>query len=232
MDSLNKIRQQFVNKNLNTKPCPTCGSSLTTEKTPLFITELCEKCFEHAEIIDVEECCETPQLIDKRFIMANGVSQVRKQCESCGCVQAQAIPGYTSEQRSKLPLIDLDRKQIREKQRTDARCDFFKKAREGKFKIKNSVYEEERENWFVEYNQYLKSTIWLHKRLAVLKRDNYLCQACLDPSVTATEVHHLSYEFVDLKGSEPAYHLVSVCHSCHNNIEEMKRLNRQLKIGN
>jgi 5-methylcytosine-specific restriction endonuclease McrA len=60
------------------------------------------------------------------------------------------------------------------------------------------------------HNQYLKSARWKQKREDVLKRDNYLCQACL--KAKATEVHHLSYSHWQ---DEPLFELVSICHECH-----------------
>jgi 5-methylcytosine-specific restriction endonuclease McrA len=60
------------------------------------------------------------------------------------------------------------------------------------------------------YKRYMNSPGWKHKRLQTLKRDGYLCQACL--KATATEVHHKSYLHFS---HEPLFDLVSVCGPCH-----------------
>jgi hypothetical protein len=86
----------------------------------------------------------------------------------------------------------------------------------------NTIKKEEKplskkERWFKEkYIPYLKSKEWKVKRLLVLERDNYLCQACLKSK--ATEVHHLTYKHVF---NEPCFELVSICNPCHKLITEL-----------
>ena len=80
-------------------------------------------------------------------------------------------------------------------------------------------------DWLRQYSQYLQSPEWRAKRDLVLKRDNYVCQACLN--ALATQVHHKSYEFVDLAGSEPAFDLVAICTPCHDKVEQMKKDRRK-----
>jgi hypothetical protein len=62
------------------------------------------------------------------------------------------------------------------------------------------------------YSEYMKSNKWKAIRLKVLKRDDYLCQACLD--APAQDVHHLTYCNI---GDELMYELISVCRDCHFN---------------
>jgi 5-methylcytosine-specific restriction endonuclease McrA len=62
------------------------------------------------------------------------------------------------------------------------------------------------------YSEYMKSDKWKAIRLKVLKRDNNLCQACLD--APAQDVHHKTYENI---GDELMYELISVCRDCHFN---------------
>lgn len=62
------------------------------------------------------------------------------------------------------------------------------------------------------YSEYMKSDKWKAIRLKVLKRDNNLCQACLD--APAQDVHHKTYENI---GDELMYELISVCRYCHFN---------------
>lgn len=71
---------------------------------------------------------------------------------------------------------------------------------------------EKRDIWFKEHNEYLQTPQWKNIRQKVLKRDNYLCQGCLESQ--ATEVHHLSY---DNWRNELMFELISVCYNCHHN---------------
>ena len=60
------------------------------------------------------------------------------------------------------------------------------------------------------YSQYLFSDKWKEIRKKVLKRDNYICQGCLENK--AEEVHHKNYLHLF---DELLFDLVSVCKSCH-----------------
>jgi hypothetical protein len=48
------------------------------------------------------------------------------------------------------------------------------------------------DNWRLQHAEYLQTNQWKTIRQKVLKRDNYLCQGCLEKP--ATEVHHKTYE--------------------------------------
>lgn len=230
MDALSRIRQEVVNrkkeesKKEELKKCPLCNNPVVVEKTLFFETELCTSCFDHAVINEIESCCGNPDMIQKKYIIANGAIQVRNQCESCGFVSPTSIGGVDPVKRQQLPAVDTSRKEAREAGRTAARCEFFKVAREGRQNLRDQVFQNESLDWWNKYNTYLKTTIWFHKRLTVLNRDNYLCQSCLNPETTATQVHHLSYKHVDFKGGEPAFELVSVCQKCHDFIHNKSNI--------
>jgi len=68
----------------------------------------------------------------------------------------------------------------------------------------------EKAEFFVWYNEYLKSTEWRSRRARVLKRANGICEGCLVSE--ATQVHHLTYEHV---GDELMFELVAICDACH-----------------
>jgi hypothetical protein len=78
---------------------------------------------------------------------------------------------------------------------------------------------------FPGYSNYLLSDEWIKKRELVLKRDNYLCQCCLNNK--AVQVHHTSYTHVF---NEPLFELTSVCINCHEIITNMDRKNEFNKI--
>ena len=69
------------------------------------------------------------------------------------------------------------------------------------------------------YKDYIASDKWKAIRLKVLKRDNNLCQACLESP--ATDVHHITYANL---GDELMFELLSVCRDCHfNRLHKDKR---------
>lgn len=76
-------------------------------------------------------------------------------------------------------------------------------------------------SWWDAYDEYLKTPQWQVKSEYVLKRDNYLCQACLRR--TATQAHHLHYKHAF---EEPLFDLVAVCERCHKKITAMDRKRR------
>jgi hypothetical protein len=61
-----------------------------------------------------------------------------------------------------------------------------------------------------EYDAYMGSSEWQSKRSAVLMRDRYICQGCLEEP--ASEVHHITYSHF---GAELLFQLISLCGDCH-----------------
>lgn len=217
VSALDKIRQQYqkqppsFNTDDFTAPrCPFCSSKLTIEDTGIFHVEMCEGCFKHIVVEDSKACCGNQDIHMVRLICSNGTVQVKNQCNNCGDVTGNAIGGITKEKRDILPVLN-----------TELRDSYHTKKYQKKSEIYKKFSEQKKGAWFVDYTDYLKSPQWEEKRLLVLKRDKYLCQCCLD--AYATQVHHKSYEFVDLKGSEPAFDLVAICKPCHDKIELMKK---------
>ena len=73
-------------------------------------------------------------------------------------------------------------------------------------------------NFLDEHSVYVKTDDWKKKRNLVSKRDDYICQSCLEKK--AVEVHHKSYRYWK---NEPLFELVNVCKNCHDKITEMNR---------
>lgn len=207
--------------------CPKCGGELTVDVTRFFTSEICEHCFDYTKITDNKECCEKPEYKAVKLITASGTVQVKEQCQSCGNVNPAALGGFTKEQKDALSLLDENRRQKRFDEIRECHRSTHAKITLAKSQQYDKKKQERREEWFRQYNQYLDSPEWRRKRELVLKRDNYLCQCCLKN--TATQVHHKSYEFVDLEGGEPAFDLVAICTPCHDFIEKMKQENRKSK---
>ncbi|MCD7805594.1 MAG: HNH endonuclease [Oscillospiraceae bacterium] len=66
-----------------------------------------------------------------------------------------------------------------------------------------------------EYDRYIHSAAWRQIADRRLEQDNYTCCVCGKP---ATEVHHLTYEHF---GNEQLDDLVSLCHRCHIEAENL-----------
>lgn len=212
VESLQDIRNKFGGVK-DQKPCPHCGHDLTIETTQFFRTELCENCFEFSGIEEIEGCCSTPNLQKVKYVVEGGSIQVRQQCISCGWCSGSSIGGLSKEERAALPPLD----ETKRDQFNDTKF-AYRRSFNGNIADKKAAIK--RKEWFDKYSTYLKSPEWREKRDLVLKRDNYKCQCCL--IALATQVHHKSYAFVDMNGSEPAFDLVSICMPCHDRIEAMK----------
>ncbi len=111
-----------------------------------------------------------------------------------------------------------------DKAKYDQWRDFTLKKHSDRTKKLNELFQAwSKTKWLKQHTDYLNTPEWRLKREYVLKRDNYICQACL--LERATQVHHLSY---DHYGKEPIFELISVCKSCHDAITEMD--NRKDKV--
>lgn len=220
-EQLTKLRQQIANRingvSLIENPCPKCSSELTIEDTEFFHIEICESCLDYSKIDSVGECCRDRQPQHVQMVTAGGTIQVKIQCQNCGKVNGQAIGGYSPEQKKAMPFLNQEARDKNDEKRSEITLRYYNRLRE----LRQQQFSKQKAEWFEEYKKYLESPQWKALRLQVLKRDNYLCQACLD--AFATQVHHKSYEFVDLQGSEPAFDLVAVCTPCHKKIEQMKK---------
>ena len=145
--------------------------------------------------------CDNHVLRYAKWPQGNGY-RIMQQCITCGQTQGTAV------KQSKLncsvdelhygePLRQLYEKAVNEK-----RKELYERSNN-----ENAI---ERRN---RYEMALSSPHWKYIRQKVLKRDNHICQACLDAK--AEEVHHLHYENL---GNETALELVSVCKTCHEKI--------------
>ena len=61
-----------------------------------------------------------------------------------------------------------------------------------------------------QYQEYIKSKLWIATRERILKRDHYNCVLC--GASTNLRVHHITYENL---GAEKDEDLVTLCNSCH-----------------
>lgn len=228
LETLEQIRAKFAGKKPEeekpVKRCDKCQAALTIEQSKYFVAEVCENCYEYARITDRTGCCDVPEYHAVKMVTQGGTIQVKEQCKNCGNVRPNAIGGYDKDARQKLPEMDINAREQRQELYSKQYQEFYKQVNEKRNKKDVSRRDQIRNNWFKNYNNYLDSPTWREKRALVLRRDGNLCQCCLKN--TATQVHHKSYEFVDLQGSEPAFDLVAICTPCHDKIEAMKEERR------
>lgn len=71
----------------------------------------------------------------------------------------------------------------------------------------------EQQEFFVWYDEYLKSSEWKLRRDLVIARANNKCEGC--QRQPASSVHHRTYEHV---GAEFLFELVAVCAECHDRL--------------
>lgn len=151
--------------------------------------------------------CKNHNLVFVKKKKINGTWLINKQCLSCGEKDSKAY----SHKNHNIPAMPDCNEELFEM--------FWKSRNESEYKKHLEKRKSERTEWFEEvHNPYLNSDKWKSKRLKVLKRDNNLCQACLERP--ATEVHHLSYRHYK---NEPLFDLTSLCNPCHVFITKIER---------
>jgi hypothetical protein len=133
---------------------------------------------------------------------------VREQCK-CGFI------GSNSLKKSNFELNMLDRANMDLYEKYNDRQSDYLKSKRDEQNMRNIQTDF---LFWDKYSEYLRSDSWKNRRLLVLERDNYMCQACL--SNIADEVHHLTYKHVF---NEPLFDLISVCKPCHDGITKMDR---------
>lgn len=69
------------------------------------------------------------------------------------------------------------------------------------------------------YSELLKDPRWQRKRLEILNRDEFRCQACMD-SESTLHVHHKHYVKGRLPWEYEEFELVTLCESCHGDVDE------------
>jgi len=70
--------------------------------------------------------------------------------------------------------------------------------------------QQEQDEWWAGYTEYLQSPAWARRRRAVLTRAGGLCEGCRENP--AVHVHHTTYAHA---GNELLFELVALCRDCH-----------------
>lgn len=155
------------------------------------------------------ECCDHKKSILRKYAV-NGSFRVQNMCSSCFTLFGQFIK-QSDLNMNEVKLLD---KQIYDKWFNEQSEKYSRRYSQ----LIQISQEKQKQEWFDKHNKYLSSMEWREKRDEVLKRDGYLCQACLKRR--ATQVHHISYRHWQ---NEPLYELISVCEECHEAITEIDR---------
>ena len=74
------------------------------------------------------------------------------------------------------------------------------------------------------YSEKFKDPRWQKKRLKIMERDEFRCQACYDTEATL-HVHHLQYDKNKDPWDYPSESLITYCKICHRDAhsEDLKR---------
>lgn len=155
------------------------------------------------QIAEQEFSCAHEQTQFVRFVKSNGAVCVREQCMQCG-TSMREVPkiGHNVESLPEWDKSLSERWYLAKKNRRD---NLFAQAQQ-----------ENSQQWWSQYSQYLRSQHWFDLRKRVLERDHGLCQACLKNK--AVQVHHISYSLYDQLGRSAGFELVSICYQCHKAI--------------
>ncbi len=146
------------------------------------------------------------ELMEVRY-RVNGSKYVN-QCQTCGWTgPAISHSNLTASEKQNARAVD------------DAiRDDWYAARRDYSASLQEMQKRDQKQDWFIQHNAYLRSPEWKARRGKVLRRDGYICQACL--SNPATQVHHLTYKHW---GHEPLFELEAICEPCHDDITAMDR---------
>jgi len=162
--------------------------------------------------LDLLNCSGEHELEYRYFIGDSGRISLYSQCIQCdhrdgngSSLKHNLVPDLKEKIQLK-QINKFDTKLLNEKSPTYEKYFAYRSQKLEENKQVEKAYRKEF------YSEYMKSDKWKAIRLKVLKRDDYLCQACLD--APAQDVHHKTYENI---GDELMYELISVCRHCHFN---------------
>lgn len=191
--------------------CEKCVNEKIVHKSRYDIYFECQDCF-RGEIEQLKSCCVQPDTIFVNMPRVDGKPTKREYCRNCGTVSSM-IKMQNPDEWKKFPTVTKDYAREISEERFKKRSAFYKYLADKREK----QIQEANDKWWADYNEYLNTQQWKDKRLRVLNRDNYVCQACLINK--SVDVHHLTYIRVF---KEPLFDLVSVCKECHENIHLKK----------
>ena len=122
--------------------------------------------------------------------------------------------GRQMKQLSNLGLSRVQRRKKRKSNKKTAKIDPYYLSPAVRLDVNNKEIEYIKSHQT--YAEYLKSDVWIKKRIKALKRDKFKCVHC---GKRATQVHHKVYT---IWGKEKLKHLESVCGDCHKTIHDLQ----------
>ena len=145
----------------------------------------------------------------------NGVVCVYLQCVDCGERTKEARKAEYDVDR--LPWFDENFRE-RQRKRNAAILEKLRSQWEAERKAEMTAKDSE---WWVAYNEYLRSAHWAQVRRRVLVRDGFRCQNCFGKVTdTTAHVHHLSYTGYSRLGKSFAFECVTLCRDCHKEFHD------------
>lgn len=152
--------------------------------------------------------CLHPRQQMRRKAIAGGKFQFVMQCQHCGATIGgpHSQSGWLSTHGK--PPPDLD-------------AELNKQFEASRRKELDAIDQQESEQFWTWYPEYLKSPEWASRRRKVLARCNGICEGCGES--TAVHVHHKTYDHV---GRELLFELVGLCIPCHETCHDDKELGR------
>lgn len=193
--------------------CPNCESITDNYSIENIIINYCKECWNYIGYED--KVCENHNPVYVKFTHQNNSIHIRKQCMSCGKIDSKYYQKESLNNWEAFPMADLSHRKLNENIDYTKIQEVFKRYDTKSKEVNKNV---NFNKFLEEHTQYLKTEDWKKRRTLVLKRDNYLCQSCLENK--ATEVHHKSYRYWK---NEPLFELISVCNNCHEIITNMNR---------
>lgn len=181
-----------------------------SRKCDVFIE--CTTCF-FGRTKQLDSCCTQPNIIFVNQPNINGNPSKKPYCTNCGYT-TKPVKFINGNEHLTLPLITKTQSDKQVDERHAIRLKFNAWLKEKREKQISKLEQE----YTQDYQNYLLTPKWKDKRAKVLKRDNFICQSCLDSP--AVDVHHLTYLRIF---DEPLFDLISVCRECHNKIHPEKR---------
>ena len=209
--------QEFKSK------CLICNSPLISATEMFCEIQYCPDCgYKHFRWIK-GQCCTNPKLsptkcyVSKQdYFVDPDNYKVFNQCGNCGKKRGTELK---KKDHLKAPEFDYELFDTGRRINKDLYSEFER--------IRDLQKEQENTIYWTNYNEYLKSDKWIKIREIVLKRDNNLCQSCLNAD--ALEVHHTNGAY---RYNEPIYSLVSLCSRCHSSITAMDRGEKDFPLIN
>jgi hypothetical protein len=198
-----------------------CGSERAeVQEGELNVILFCAACKEyrgsHSRIDIALSCCRSPRIRYTEREIRGGSKQILRQCQNCG----HSILNLPIA-RSKVPTgeeilaFDSELNSDYDTRLSDENRKGWALFQESHIERRKKEFDE----WLTQrYYPYLQSSKWKRKEEYVLKRDNFLCQACLESE--ATTAHHTSRNFFQ---NEPLFDLVAICESCKDKIITIER---------